>query len=171
MRPTLLNSCARAATAAEARFRISYPEPAVRSSLVIALDEGAAAFVRGLAARRWHGGHFLVFDQLVASGQRSVPDDAVLRDTGGVGVLLSAELHEADVVVMIAASAASAGAASVIGDACALRGVMTAGLVLDEAAQPDGARDVVAALRPNAMVLVVPKNSDDIPEILTALRV
>ena len=101
MRPTLLNSCARAATAAEARFRISYPEPAVRSSLVIALDEGAAAFVRGLAARRWHGGHFLVFDHLVASGQQSVPDDAVLRDTGGAGVLLSAELDEADVVVMI----------------------------------------------------------------------
>ena len=49
-------------------------------------------------------------------------------------MLLSAELDEADVVVMIAASAASAGAASVIRGACALRGVMTAGLVLDEAA-------------------------------------
>jgi hypothetical protein len=171
MRPTLLNSCARAATAAEARFRISYPEPAVRSSLVIALDQDASAFVRGLAARRWHGGRFLVFDHQLASGQRTGPDDAVLRDTGGAGALLSAELDEADVVVMIAASAASAGAASVIGDACARRGVMTAGLVLDGAAEPDGARDVVAALRPNAMVLVVLKHSDDIPEILTALRV
>jgi hypothetical protein len=172
MRPTLLNSCARAATAAEARFRIDYPAGAARSSRVIALNEGAAAFVCGLAGQRWSGGHFLVFDHLLtANGSAGEPADAVLRDAGGTGQLLSAELDGADVVVMIATSAVPAAAASVIGDACALRGIMSVGLVLDEAAEPGTAREVVAVLRPNAMVLVILKNGDDIPEFLTALRV
>jgi hypothetical protein len=178
MPPTLLNSCARATTAAEARFRIDYPEAAVRSSRIIALDDGAAAFVRRLAGQRWLGGHFLAFDHLTTvNGSGSTPDDAVLRGAAGAGVLLSAELEGADVVVMIAASAASAApaasaeAASVIGDACALRSIMSAALVIDEATEPGAARDVVAALRPNAMVLVVLKSSNDIPEILRALRV
>jgi hypothetical protein len=172
MRPTLLSSCARAATSAEARFRIDYPEGAVRSSRVIALDEGAAVFVRGLARRPWRGGHFLVFDHLVtANGSGRDTADAVLRDPDGAGVLLSAELDQADVVVMIATAAASAEAASVIGDACALRFIMSAGLVVGGAGGPGADRDVVTALRPNAMVLVILNDNDDIPEILTALRV
>ena len=54
---------------------------------------------------------------------------------------------------------------------------MSAALVIDQAGEPgpageaDPIRGVVAALRPNAMVLVVLKDSEDIPEILTALRV
>jgi hypothetical protein len=95
--------------------------------------EGAAAFVRGLAGQHWLGGHFLAFDHLVTvSGSAKGPDDAVLRDVGGAGV----ELDWADVVVMIATSASSAEAASVVGDVCAIRGIMSAGLVLDEAAWP-----------------------------------
>jgi hypothetical protein len=173
MRPTLLNSCARAATAAEVRFRIDAVEGIARSSRVIALDEGAASFVRGLAGQRWHGGHFLVFDHLVTANLygSGPPADAMLRDVGGAGTLLSTELDGADVAVMIATSAASAGAASVIGDACALRSIMSAGLVLDAAAEPGTFRSAVPALRPNAMVLVVLKESDDIAEILAALRV
>ena len=53
--PTLLNSCARAATAAEARYRISYPEFARRSSRVIALDDQAAAIVGRIAGERDRG--------------------------------------------------------------------------------------------------------------------
>jgi hypothetical protein len=172
MRPTLLSSCARAATASEARFRIDYPDAPVRSSRVIALDSGAAGLVRALARQHWHGGHFLDFDHLVApGGQGGEQADAVLRDDGGAGVLLSAELDDADAVVMVATSAASAEAASVIGDACARQFIMSAGLVVDNPADPARVRDVVVSLRPNAMVLVVLKTSDDIPEILRALRV
>jgi hypothetical protein len=69
---------------------------------------------------------------------------------------------------MVASSAASTAAASLIGDAAAKRGIMTAALVLPGTAPVDGA---VAALRPNAMVLVVPRNVADIPEVLAALRV
>jgi len=38
-RPTLLNSCAMAATAAEASFRVPYPNSMTRQSRIIALDE------------------------------------------------------------------------------------------------------------------------------------
>jgi hypothetical protein len=172
--PTLLSSCARAATAAEARYRIAAPAFTRRSSRVIALDAHAAEVVRALAERTWHGGRFLVFES-------ALPDDALLRRVapvpvdgdgdGGQGTgtaLLSEELDGADTVVMIASAAANAMAASVIGDAAADRGIMTAGLVLPDAAPPGSA---VSALRPNAMVLVVLRDVADVPEVLSALRV
>ncbi len=171
MRPTLLNSCARAATAAEARFRIDYLEPGRRASRVIALDEVAAEIVRDLAGRQWQGGgHFLALDQPAGTQPGPALRDAAL----GTGASLSAELDGADVAVLIATAAAtpaSALAASAIGNECAFRGIMSAGLVLCGAAGSDSVRDVVTALRPNAMVLVVLCESDDIAEILTALRV
>jgi len=168
--PTLLSSCAKAATAAEARFRITAPAFTRRSSRVIALDEQAATVVRGLAEQSWNGGRFFVVES-------ALPDDALLRqvvvgDADGGGdagtALLSEELDGADTVVMIASAAANAAAASVIGDAAADRSIMTAGLVLPGAA-PLGA--AVSALRPNAMVLVVLREIKDVPEVLAALRV
>ena len=159
--PTLLSSCAVATTAAEARYRISYPEFTSRSSRVIALDDQAAAIVRGLAGRSWRGGHFLVFES-------AVPDDALLRSAAGGTALLSEELDGADTVVMLATAAASAEAASMIGDACAARTIMSAGLVVSGAGSVGA---VVSALRPNAMVLVVLQDAADVPEVLSALRV
>ena len=158
--PTLLSSCARAATAAEASYRISY-EFTRRSSRVIALDEQAAAIVRRMARERWGGGHFLVFDS-------AVPDDALLRSSAGGTALLSEELDGADAVVMVATASANAEAASIIGNACAARSIMSAGLVVPGAG-PVG--EVVSALRPNAMVLVVLRDAADVPEVLSALRV
>jgi len=203
--PTLASSCAVAATAAEARYRISYPEVARRNSRVIALDAEAAAIVRRLARRHWTGGHFLVFETTVpgrrasndgasndgaandgasndgasndgASNDRSGsagtpgagPADALLRRADGTEVLLSDELSDADVVVMLAAVHASAEAASVIGDACAARSIMSASLVVPGGGAADA---VVSALRPNAMVLVILQDGEDVPEILSALRV
>jgi len=161
-RPTLLGSCALATTAAEARYRITAPEFARRSSRVIALDRESRGVVRDMGGRSWGGGHFLVFES-------AVPEDALLRHAGTGGTaLLSEELDGADTVVMVASAGASAEAASIIGDAAAARGIMSAGLVL-----PDGApvSQVVAALRPNAMVLVVLRDVADVPEVLSALRV
>jgi hypothetical protein len=171
--PTLLSSCAKAATAAEARYRITASAFTSRSSRVIALDEPAAEVVRALAEQTWDGGRFFVFDS-------ALPDDALLRrvvvgaavdgaDGQGPGTaLLSEELDGADTVVMIASAATNAVAASVIGDAAADRSIMTAGLVLPGAAPLGGA---MSALRPNAMVLVVLKEAADVPEVLAALRV
>jgi hypothetical protein len=163
--PTLLNSCASAATAAEARFRIDYPEVAPRASRIIALDERAAALVHNLADQHWSGGHFLVFEAPAAADGAA---DAMLRTADGAPVLLSSELDNADTAVMIATADASAPAAAVIGDACAARRIMSAGLVISDGGDVD---DVVAAMRPNAMVLVILQNHHDVPEILSALRV
>jgi hypothetical protein len=166
--PTLLNSSARAATAAEARYRISYPF-ARRNSRVIALDEQSAVIVRRIAAQRWGGGHFLTFEAAVpANGSGLEVADARLRRADGTEVLLSEELSDADAVVMVGGVHASGEAASVIGDACAARSIMSAGLVIPGAGSAD---EVVSALRPNAMVLVILQDGDDIPEILSALRV
>lgn len=159
--PTLLSSCARATTAAEARFRINAPAFTRRNSRVIALDGQAAAVVREMAGGSWGGGHFLVFES-------AVPDDILLRRADGGTALLSEELDGADTVVMVASAEGSAGAASAIGDAAAARGIMSAGLVIPGEAPADG---VVSALRPNAMVLVVLREAADVPEVLSALRV
>ena len=176
--PTLGSSCAVAATAAEARYRISYPDTARRNSRVIALDVEAAAVVRRLAGQHWNGGHFLIFENVAPpNGSGLDAADARLRRPDGTGVLLSAELRDADLVVMLAGVHASAEAASVIGDACATRSIMSAGLVIPGGGIPgggaagEGADEVVSALRPNAMVLVILQDRDDIPEILSALRV
>jgi hypothetical protein len=160
--PTLLSSCALATTAAEARFRITVPEFARRSSRVIALDGQSEGIVRDMGGRLWGGGRFLVFES-------AVPDDALLRHAGtGDTALLSEELCGADTVVMVASAGANAEAASIIGDAAAARGIMSAGLVLPG---DHPVNDVVSALRPNAMVLVVLRDVADVPEVLSALRV
>jgi hypothetical protein len=164
--PTLLSSCARAATAAEARFRISPPVFAQRSSRVIALDERAAELARSLAGRPWRGGRFLEFGELTPS--TGDPADAVLLAADGTPTLLSAELDGADIAVMLATPGARAEAASVVGDACAARWITSVGLVVGA---PREAQDVVAALRPNAMVLVSLRSSQDVAEILSALRI
>jgi hypothetical protein len=164
--PTLLASCARATTAAEARYRISYPGFARRSSRVIALGGQSERAVRDMGGRSWGGGHFLVFES-------AVPDDALLRHAGTGGTaLLSEELDGADTVVMVASAGASAEAASIIGDAAAARGIMSAGLVLPAPPGSGGSvNELVSALRPNAMVLVVLGDAADVPEVLSALRV
>ena len=86
MRPTLLNSCAHAATADEARFRI---DGAIggRSVVIVALDERAAEVVDRLAERPWGGARFF-----------PSPDDPRLAD----------ELPEADVKAAAAIARACA---------------------------------------------------------------
>jgi hypothetical protein len=189
-RPTLSSSCARAATAAEARFRIGHTDMADRTSRIIALDDQAADLVLRLGGQPWHGGRFLVFDRLAPASDvpppvNGVPDspgpvydgpvsehgrepDAILRSPDGLPRLLSAELDGADVAVLVATPGTTSQAASVVAGACASRWIMSAGLVVAEGGQ---AGDVIAALRPSTMVLVVLRSSDDIAGILSALRV
>ena len=164
-RPTLLHSCARAATAAEARFRVNYPNSLRRSSRIVALDDEAASIVGRIANQQWNGAHFLSFKES-ASGDVFQPD-AVLQSVDGTETRLSDELEGADVAVMIATTDREAEAASIIGRACFLRGIMTAGLVVGES---NGLDDAVSALRPYASVLVVASDEDYVPEMLVALR-
>lgn len=164
--PILLQTCAQASTVAESRFRIDYPETARRDSRIVALDDRAAGIVRALSGLEWHGGHFLAY-VASAPGDDAATADATLRDSDGAQRLLSQEVDGADVVVMIATAQASPAAAALVGDSCAARGVMSAALVVSD---DDGVDEAIAALRPNAMVLVVLEDEDDIPDMLTALR-
>ena len=68
---TLLDRCDRAATAAEARFRIDAPNSTGRSSRIIALDSGAERIVESLARGSWNGARFLVADRRLGHGRSS----------------------------------------------------------------------------------------------------
>jgi hypothetical protein len=144
-RPILLNSCARAATAAEARFRIDRPIGG-RAAVIVALDEEAANVVERVAERPWRGARFF-----------RTPAAAELTE----------QLADADVAIMIATADADAEAASRIAQACVQRGIMTAGLILGERLDVAAA---VSALRPYARNLMVTDDEDDVAEVLTALR-
>jgi hypothetical protein len=168
-RPTLLNSCSMAATSAEARYRIDYPIQLRRASRIVALDAEAAEIVSALADYDWGGAHFFTFSESVPSaGPQGPLEDARLRAPDGSEALLSDELEDADVVVMVATADGSAEAASVIGQACAARMIMPAGLILDQ--EGAGVEEAIAALRPYAMVLTILKEGSDIAAVLSALR-
>lgn len=163
MRPTLLNSCAHAATAAEARFRIDARRQTARSSRVVALDAGAAAIVRQLSEHTWRAARFLIYD---AASNGADLADITLVGMDGADVPLSMELADADFVMMIATADDGAAAAAAIGNACTLRGIMTAGLVFGEDGNVQAA---VSALRPHARVLLVSRDELDATEVLSAV--
>lgn len=168
-RPTLLNSCASAATAAEARYRIDALRPAARATRVVALDAGAWAVVQRLAERSWGGARFFSYEAPATSnGQADVADIVLATEAGGT-TRLSEELADADVMMMVATADDGAVAASVIGNACTLRGIMTAGLILGSGSAAGPAGAAVAALRPHARVLLVTDDVHDLSEVLAAI--
>ena len=163
-RPILANSCAMAATAAEARYRIDARPQPPRNTSVVALDEGAMAVVRELAGQEWNAARFLG----CADGADGAGDyaDLQLCTVDGDPVRLSEELAEADFVMMIATEGRGAAAAATIGDACTLRGIMTAGLIVGTDGESGAA---LTALRPNARVLLVTGDERDATELLAAV--
>lgn len=158
MRPILLNSCARAASAAEAGFRIDAPIPPSRGVRVISLDGGSGAVVRRVARLPWASARFFA-----AAG----PGMLARVDRAGPPVPLEPQLDGIDVAMMVATTSADADAAAAIGAACRARAVMTAGLVV----LGDGApREAVSSLRPYARVLLVTSDEEDVAAVLMALR-
>ncbi len=161
----LLSSCARAASAAEARFRTDKPIAPSRAGRVIALDEAAAEVVRGTAQMEWANARFYRCES--AEG-----DDVVLRGIDGGSATLADELASASVVVMVATDDTGAGCAYALGKACWERGIQTAGLVVgDGAVGGTASAAAVAALRPHARVLLPSADELDVVDLLTALRV
>jgi hypothetical protein len=143
-KPILASSCARAATADEARYRIDRPIGG-RSARVVALDAAAAEVVNRVAELPWGASRFY-------------PDASAFDDR---------ELVDADVAIMIATADADAATAGAIARACAERGIMTAGLILGDRLDVG---DAVSALRPYARNLMVTEDEDDVAAVLTALR-
>ncbi len=162
-RPTLLNGCARAATAAEARFRVTYPNARGRSTRVIALDAGAARIMEGVRGGPWTAARFL---RLAPRQPDISPAEVILLSLDGTEVRLTAELPGADLVVMVATSPHGRREAEIVGRLAREAAVMTAGLVLSDG----DADEVVCAMRPTASVLVVTPDDDALPALLSALR-
>jgi hypothetical protein len=168
-RPTLLGSCAAASSAQETRYRIDAAPATPRAARVVALDAGADDVVRPLLDERWPGARFLRRPAGRSPAGRSPqgdPDDLVLESSDGAAVRLREVLADADFVMMVATDGEGAHAASAIGLACTLRGIMTAGLVLgdDEVTGP-----ALVALRPHARVLLVSRDAADVAEVLRAV--
>jgi len=162
--PTLLNSCARAATAEEARYRIQGP-PTDANAVVIALDSGAVPLLREAAAQRRSGTRFVAFTGEAAGSNGSGGASPVVTDLEQQAGPLDQYLAGADVAVLVATS--NAAGAAVVGEACRRRSTMTAAIIMGDGRDSDGA---VAALRPYARVMIVSKDPGDVGEILSALR-
>lgn len=166
-RPILGSSCARATSGAEMRYRIDRPIRGRRGARIIGLDAGADAIVGRISRELWGHARFLSLVERVGDVRDRGSDSVALQDTRGDMSSLLAELEDADVVIMVATTDADAAAATIIGAACTVRAIMTAGLVIGE---PAHIGDTVAALRPHARVLMVSGDDRDVVDLLTALR-
>ncbi len=164
---------ARMSSAMEAKFRIEAPNSRPRAVKVIALDAASERVVKELTRDSWRGASFLTASALAACG--GAPErfslDGWLNDLAGRTKNLVEEIAAADLVIMVASAGESAAAAAIIGEACAVRHVMTTALILGTASASDEALSkLLAQLRPHAMMLVISSADEYIKDMLTALR-
>lgn len=162
---------ARASSAAEARFRIDAPNARPRATKVVALDRPSAAVIARLAGRSWSNAAFLTVPTEAPAPAGPFSMSGWLSDLAGHARNLADEIAAADQVVMVAAAGENAEAASIIGEACSVRRIMTTGLIL---AAPSAADDALsrtlAQLRPWALMLVIASSEEYIEDMLAALR-
>jgi hypothetical protein len=163
----VLSECARATTAEDARFRVSYPNSVPRRVKIIALDRSAEGVVRGLAQMNWNCATFMT---TVAEGtSRSVRN--WLSSLTGETVNLLDQIGAADLVVTVSTAGESADDATVIADACAVHNVMMTSLLIDPASAPEPLLlETMMPLRAHASMLVVAKGEEYVEAMLTALR-
>lgn len=161
----------RAASAAEARFRIDAPNSRPRAIKVIALDCASEAVVKRLAQSAWANASFLTTLANEAPRNEPFSMSGWLGDLAGHAKNLVDEIDSADLVVMIATAGENAEAASIIGEACSLKSVMTTALVVATPSLSNAAlAQSLAHLRPWALMLVVASAEDYIADMLVALR-
>ena len=194
---------ARMSSAAEARFRVDYPNSRPRVVKVIALDEASERVVKRVAQAPWQRASFFTsirFDGAPthadepgsgrvsglrtmelprwplaplasAAGDEGWSMQAWLGDLAGRTKALVDEVAAADLVVMVSNAGTSAQAAAVIGEACAVRKVMTTALIIgSEERSNEELSKTLAALRPYASMLVIANGDEYIDEMLAALR-
>lgn len=167
--PTLLSGCARAATAKEAAYRVQYPNSTLRTSRIFALDPAAAEAMYATTEDPWNNAHFLTVTAAGVTAD-SKAADLPLCHPDGTAAMLDTEIVDADVVVLIATTGDSEGAAEVIARECFHRNIMCAGIALGGGQDRPGTDRVVNSMRRFARVLVVANDEDYIPAMLTALR-
>ena len=162
---------ARMSSAAEARFRINAPNSNPRATKVIALDGPSEHVVKRLAQARWNGATFFTATAFAGAPRKGESLAGWLSDLAGRTKSLVDEVNSADLVVMIATAGEDASAASLIGEACSLKRVMTTALITGSAGKSDEVLSkTLAQLRPWALMLVIASADDYVADMLTALR-
>jgi hypothetical protein len=164
---------ARMSSAAEARFRVDYPNSKPRVVKVVALDTPSERVVKRVAQRAWQRATFFTSIKFEGAprGGDSWSMQAWLGDLAGRTKALVEEVAGADLVVMVSTAGSSAQAAAVIGEACAARKVMTMALIIGSEQQSDDALSkTLATLRPYASMIVIANGHEYIEEMLSALR-
>ena len=162
---------ARMSSAQEARFRINAPNSLPRATKIIALDPPSEHLVKRLAQARWNGATFFTATAFASTPRKGESLAGWLSDLAGRTKSLVDEVNSADQVVMVATAGEDVPAASLIGEACSLKRVMTTALITGS----DGKSDAVlsktlAQLRPWALMLVITNSDDYIEDMLHALR-
>ena len=161
----------RATSAIEAGFRIDAPNARPRTTKVVALDRPSASIVGRLSKSSWTGTSFLTVPTEAPGRDGAFSVSGWLRDLAGHAKDLADEIAGADQVVMLATAGENAEAASIIGEACSVRRIMTTGLILANASTPDEALSrTLSHIRPWALMLVVASGEEYIEDMLTALR-
>jgi len=164
---------ARMSSAAEAKFRIDRPNSQPRAVKVIALDFASERIVKELAAAPWQRASFLTASSFSGAPRAGEPFSmgGWLNDLAGRTKDLVDEVNSADLVVMVATAGQNAAAAAIIGEACAVKHVMTTALILGGATSSDETiSKMLAQLRPHVMMLVISSADEYIKDMLTALR-
>ncbi len=162
---------ARMSSATEARFRIDAPNSRPRAIKVIALDRPSEAIVARLAERGWSRVTFLTASAFDGSLSTEDTLEGWLSDLRGRAKSLVEEIETADLIVMVAAAGGHAQAASLIGDACSLKRVMTTSLIVGgNNASDDALSQTLSQLRPWSLMLVIANGEEYIEDMLTALR-
>jgi hypothetical protein len=171
----VLSESARMRSAAEARFRVQAPNSTPRAIKMIALDAAGEAVVRRLAGAGWkHATFFTAASRGEPDGRGDLSpaaaDDA-LSDLAGHTRSVANEVDHADLVVLVAAPGGQAQAASLIGQACSLRRVMTTAFIVGVASASEKALSkTLAQVRPWSLMVVIADNDDYIDDMMTALR-
>lgn len=169
----MLSESARMTTAAEARFRIDAPNSRPRVVKVIALDHASEPLVQALAQRDWNQAGFFTAARLGDAPRQAqaFSMQGWLSDLAGRAKDLVDVVSSADLIVMVASAGEEVPAASLIGEACAGRRVMTTSLILGSTAKSDADLSrSLAQLRPYSQMLVVATAEDYVEDMLRALR-
>jgi hypothetical protein len=162
---------ARMSSAAEAKFRIDAPNSKPRTVKVIALDHASERVVKNLAKLKWNGATFFTASAFGEAPRAGESFAGWLSDLAGRTKNLVEEVNGADLAVMVAQAGENAQAASIIGEACSVKRVMTTALVLGGASISDEALSkTLSHLRPWALMLVIASAEEYIADMLTALR-
>jgi hypothetical protein len=149
----MLSESARMSTAAEARFRVQAANSKPRAITVVALDGPSESVVGRLAKASWSQATFFTASSF-----------------GGGNDVMN-EVDTADLVVMVATPGADMHAASIIGEACRRKRVMTTTLVVGAASVSDEALSkTLSAVRPWSEMVVIANADEYVDDLLTALR-